>query len=325
VANVEDAQQEEDGYVFTCTTQKKGLHYVTLDVCSRKIEFLIDPGANVTVIDSETYKKIGQPQLDRNRAKVFAYGGKEPLPVLGKFHTQLESAKKIIDTDIVVMANTTGNLLSGTNCEALGLITVNIAAVTKKDETSEYQDRYPKLFAGVGKLKDYKAHIHIDPEVRPIAQPHRRIPFHLRQKVEKELERLQELDIIERVQGPTPWVSPATFVTKKSGALRLCVDMRQANTAVQRERHPGPTLEDLVADLNGATVFSVIDMREGFHQIELDVESRDITCFSTHVGNFRYKCLIYGLSSAPELFQKVIEQTIDGVPGVRNIADDVIV
>ena len=73
-----------------------------------------------------------------------------------------------------------------------------------------------------------------------------------------ELKHLEELDIIEPVTGPTPWVSPIVAVPKSSGQVRICVDMREANKAVKREKHLMPTIDDLVADLNGATVFSWI-------------------------------------------------------------------
>ena len=80
-------------------------------------------------------------------------------------------------------------------------------------------------------------HLHIDPNVTPKQQPHRRIPFHVRADEEKELERLEKLDIIETVEGPTFWVSPVVVVPKKSGEIRICVDMREANQAVKREKH----------------------------------------------------------------------------------------
>ena len=94
-----------------------------------------------------------------------------------------------------------------------------------------------------------------------------------RQRVAVEVQRLEDLDVIEHVSGPTTWISLVVAVDRKSEDIRLCIDMRQANVAVKRDRHPGPTLDDLAADLNGATVFSTIDMREGYHKIELDEES----------------------------------------------------
>ena len=84
----------------------------------------------------------------------------------------------------------------------------------------------------------------------PVAQKARRIPFHLRKKVEQELNNLEQQGIIEKVNGPTPWVSPLVVIPKKNGDVRLCVDMRMANKAIERECHPAPTVDDLIHTLN---------------------------------------------------------------------------
>ena len=166
--------------------------------------------------------------------------------------------------------------------------------------------------------------MHIDPDVSPKQQPHRRIPFHVRSDVEKELKRLEELDIIEKVDGPTPWISPIVVVPKKSGEVRICIDMREANKAVKREKHLMPTIDDLVADLNGSTVFTTLDVSSGYHQLELAEESRHITTFSTHLGLRRYKRLLFGINAASEIFQNTIEELLTGLPGCKNISDDII-
>ena len=101
--------------------------------------------------------------------------------------------------------------------------------------------------------------------------------------------------------------------------------MHQANEAVIREQHLIPTLEETLAALKRAAVFSKLDLRLGHHQVELHPESRVLTMFSTHKGLKRYKRLIFGLSSAPEMFQYVIQQTLQGIPGAQNISDDIIV
>ena len=112
----------------------------------------------------------------------------------------------------------------------------------------------------------------------PIAQPVRRLPFGLRDKVDGKLDELLEKGIIEEIPEATPtrWVSPLVVVPKAgSQDIRVCIDMRRANEAIVRERHPIPTLQEVIYDLNSATVFSKIDLKWGFHQIELEEDSRD--------------------------------------------------
>jgi hypothetical protein len=79
--------------------------------------------------------------------------------------------------------------------------------------------------------------------------------------------------------------------------------MRRANTAVQRERHITPTIKEIIGDLNGATVFSKLNLNQGYNKLELAPETRYITTFSTHLGLMRYKRLNFGISSAAEIFQ----------------------
>ena len=131
----------------------------------------------------------------------------------------------------------------------------------------------------------------------------------MRKKVANELDQLEKQGIIEKVDGPTPWVSPLVITPKKSGDVRI--SMRMANRAIKRERHPTPTLDDLIHTLNGATVFSKLD--------------RYITTFATHKGLRRYARLNFGTNSASEIFQMVINELIRDIPGALNISDDVIV
>ncbi|CAC5396188.1 unnamed protein product [Mytilus coruscus] len=159
----------------------------------------------------------------------------------------------------------------------------------------------------------------------PIAQPTRRLPFNIRKSVEEKLCELEEMDVIERVEGPTEWVSPLVVVPKRNSEIRICVDMRRANEAVKRSRHPIPTVDEILQELNGAKVYSKIDLRMGFHQVELEPESRNITTFTTHVGLFRYKRLMFGISCAPEMYQQCIKMALEGCAGQRNISDDTIV
>ena len=176
-----------------------------------------------------------------------------------------------------------GNLLSYHTAQKLGLIAVSISTATvaerNKDDPEFLKEEFKSLFGGIEKVPNKEVKLHIDPDVTPRQQLHRRIPFHVRENVEKELERLEKLDIIEKVEGPTPWISPIVVVPKKSGEVRICVDMREANKAVKREKHLMPTIDNLIADLNGSTHFSTLDLSSGYHQLELAPESHYVTTF----------------------------------------------
>ena len=145
--------------------------------------------------------------------------------------------------------------------------------------------------------------------------------------MEEEIQHLLDQDIIEKVSEPTGWVSPPVVTPKKDQSqIRLNVDMRVANQAIPRRHTQHPTIDDVVNELSGSTVFSHLDMSKGYHQLELKESSRTVTNFSTHIGLYRYKRLNYGTRSAAEIFQETIrEELTQDLNGVFNISDDIIV
>ena len=194
------------------------------------------------------------------------------------------------------------------------------------DDNADVREKHPQLFTGIGKLKDFELKLHIDETVHLVVQPRRYIPFHLRRKVDAKLDELLKADIIEPAPTtPLTWVSPLVVIPKADGDIRVCVDMRQANAAIQRERYPVPSTDELLHELNGSKVFSKLDLKWGFHQIPLSEDSRAVTSFVTHRGIFQYKHLMFGVSSAPEQYQCIIRDVLRSCEGVVNIADDIIV
>ena len=199
-------------------------------------------------------------------------------------------------------------------------------SITSEGTSVDIVNNFADDFSGVGKLKNFQPKLHVNKDVKPIAQPVRGLPFGLRDKVDKKLDELLKEDIIEEVpSGPTEWVSPLVVVPKPDGDKRVCVDMRRANEAIERERHPIPTIEEVLHDVNGSTAFSKLDLKWGFHQVELETESRRITTFITQRGLFQYKRLMFGITSTPEKYQKIVKDMLIGCKGVANIADYLII
>ena len=106
--------------------------------------------------------------------------------------------------------------------------------------------------------------LHVDPQCEPVAQPVRRVPFGYKDKVTQLLEHLVAEDIIEPVEGVgSRWVSPIVIVPKCNSEVRMCIDMRQANKAIIRERYPIPTVQEMLVEMNGAKVFLSVSWRQG--------------------------------------------------------------
>ena len=124
------------------------------------------------------------------------------------------------------------------------------------------------------------------------------------------------MDIIKEVTEPTDWVSPMVPVLKKNGQIRVCVDLSELNKAIKRERFQIPVAEEIFARMKGAVFFTVLDATSGFWQIPLSEDSSLMTTFKTPFGRFRFTRLPFGITSGPEVFQRVMQQMLMGVEDV---------
>ena len=192
-------------------------------------------------------------------------------------------------------------------------------------QAEEMLNIFEKQFQGIGCHKFRQVRLDIDSSVKPRVQAQRRIPFAKRIKLDEILKELEEEDVIEEVTGPTDWISNLVLTPKADQKMRMNIDMTMANTAIQRTRHVVPTIEELKYSLNGATVFSKLDMRQGYMQFQLHPDSRHMTVFFTHQGLRRMKRLSFGINSAAELFHEEIRKTLSDIANCRNTYDDIIV
>lgn len=160
--------------------------------------------------------------------------------------------------------------------------------------------------------------------MKPVQQPWRKVPIALEEKVTDKLNETIHRDIIEPIYGPSKWISPLVIAFKENSDLRLCVDMRQASRAISRENYPLPSFESFMTKIRGAKIFSRLDLESAYHQVELHESSREITTFITHKGLFRYKRLMFGINSAPAIFQRIIEEMLSSCSNALNYIDHII-
>ena len=325
------AATDNDLYVFAASMESskfgKGGVKVLIDN-KVHVRFLPDTGASVNIIDRSTYDILcqsGSYPLFETKTRVFAYGAEEPLKLRGYFNAKgMLNGVSTILAIYVLNARNCGNLLSKNSCQDLKIVEVcaNVSVIPASDDKiTEILDKFP---SGVGRLKDFQLKLNIDESVKPVIQPPRRVPFSARAMVEKKLKELEEQDIIEKVDEPTVWLSPVHIV-KQSDKVRMVVDMSIANKAIMRNRRVLPTPEEVFCELDGAQFFSKIDLNSAYHQIELHPESRYITTFATHVGNYRHKTLFFGCNAASDEFDRCVQGKLVGLRGVKCIADDILV
>ena len=105
-----------------------------------------------------------------------------------------------------------------------------------------------------------------------------------------------------KVDQPTDWVHNLVIVEKKNGSLRLCLDPRALNNAIKREHYRIPTIREIASDLAGKKVFSTLDLKDGYWQVELDEQSSLLYTFNTPFGRYHFTRMPFGLKSASEIF-----------------------
>ena len=226
------------------------------------------------------------------------------------------------------IADTTGPIIFGLpTCTAIGLVQMNCIVTTSDTSIKSAQhlrELYPDRFEGIGKLPGLHKLV-LKENNTPVIHPPRRAPIQLKEKIRGELKRMEELDVIRPVTEPTSWVSSITYVMKKNGSLRICLDPKNLNSALKRGQHHIPTMEELAHHFNGATTFSKLDAKSGYWAIQLDDKSQILTTFNTPFGRFCYKRLPFGLNVSQDIFQAAMDAALQDLPGVISIADDIAV
>lgn len=360
VSCVDDDSSSDGECVLTVTEenidsvneQYQSRIHAVMSVKQHKVKFQLDCGSTVNVLSVKLYSKIcSDPELKRlekTSTTLVMYNNSKAHPV-GKRRVNVRNLKnqKKYSVEFLIVEGDVKPILGARAIQQMGLITVNSDTILDKCEaavndiknvpairrqpsvntevTLDYLDReFSDVFQGEGKL-DGKLDLKVDRNMPPVKLPTRKVPLALKAKVKAELDRLTELDIIEPVDTPTDWISSMVVVSKPSGKLRLCIDPKPLNKALKRNHYPTPTIDDILPELSNARVFSVVDAKNGFWHVELSEESSYLTTMGTQWGRYRWKKMPFGISPAPEEFQRRMDEALEGLPGVKVIHDDVII
>ena len=160
---------------------------------------------------------------------------------------------------------------------------------------------------------------------RPIRQPLRRHPFKHLDLIDTEVAKMQEHGIVE--PAASPWASNVVLVRKKDGSVRLCIDYRRINSITYKDSYPLPLIDNCLTALSGASWFSTLDLRSGYHNIPIAEEDRDKSAFVTRSGCFRFTVMPFGMTCAPSVFQRLMDFVLCGLSYLTCLVylDDIIV
>jgi hypothetical protein len=145
-------------------------------------------------------------------------------------------------------------------------------------------------------------------DLKPGTEPIARMPYRMStpelQELRMQLKELLDLGLIR--PSVSPWGAPVIFIRKKDGSWRLCIDYRQLNKATIKNQYPLPRIDDLFDQMKGATVFSKIDLRSGYHQLRIKEDDVPKTAFKMRFGHYEFTVLPFGLTNAPGVFMSLM-------------------
>ena len=314
-----DPHSQEDAFLGTVGDQKENPWEAKAQLNGAFLRFQIDTGVEVSVISERDFQRVRNAALLPTQ-KHLRGPNRERLPLLGQFTGTIHIGNRVSEQTIYVIQGLQKPLLGQPAITALQILK-RVGAV----KGVRPEEQFPQLFTGLGKLNDEYT-IRLKEGAHPFAlNTPRRVPVPLMESVKSELERMEKLGVISPVETLTDWYAGMVVVPKSGGRVRICVDLTKLNESVYRERHPLPAVEQTLAQIAGARVFSKLDANSGFWQIPLSKESALLTTFITPYGRYCFNHLPFGIISAPEHFQRRMSVVLRNLEGVVCLIDDILV
>ncbi|CAH9124286.1 unnamed protein product [Cuscuta epithymum] len=171
---------------------------------------------------------------------------------------------------------------------------------------NEFPDVFPEEIPGMPPEREVEFSIDLMPGTAPISKaPYRMAPKEM-QELKEQLEELLGKGYIK--PSVSPWGAPVLFVKKKDGSLRLCIDYRELNKATVKNKYMLPRIDDLFDQLKGASTFSKVDLRSGYHQVRIAEKDTPKTAFRTRYGHYEFTVMPFGLTNAPAVFMDLMNR-----------------
>ena len=298
---------------------------VDLQVNGTMMTMEVDTGAAVSLISEETRKKLlPTSTLNSATVRLRTYTG-EMIKVLGQIDADVVYEGQQKPLKLMVVAGQGPSLLGRNWLQHIILNWKQIKTV-EVPELSGLLDEYEDIFKdSLGAIEHHEARIQVQENASPVFCKARPVPYSLRETVGQELDRLQDLGIIERVEH-SEWASPIVVVPKPNGKIRLCVDFKvSVNKVLDVAQYPLPRPEDLFTSLSGGKQFTKLDLSQAYLQLRVNKGSKHYLTINTHKGLYRFTRLPFGIASAPAIFQRVMDTILQGIPGVICYIDDILI
>lgn len=294
-----------------------------------EIEMEIDSGCAFSLISEPTARLIWKdklPKMEQNDLKLKTWTDNS-LHILGKVMVQVHYKGSNKNLPLIIAKGHGPSLLGRNWFDDLNiqLIGINSIQIGKKG-TNSLLKKYKGVFEeGLGKYTGPVVSITPREGAAPKFLKCRPIPFAIRERVFKEIERLVSEDVLESV-AHSEWATPIVPVLKPNGSVRLCGDYRSTvNMATDTDTYPLPTLDEVFTQLQGGVIFSKIDLDRAYTQVTVDEPTSLLLTLNTPKGLYKVKRLPFGVKACPGIFQRLMSSLLAHIPGVAVLLDDIVV
>lgn len=302
-----------------------GKYLVDVLLNKKKVIMEVDSGASYSVISKSTFHTIFSEKLPKiNHSSVILRDYQNAvIPTLGECLVEVQRGLRSATLPLIVTEGNRASLLGRNWFERLGL---TIAGVSQILSNINYPQEYPDVFrTTLGSYRGPLVSFSLDNTVKPIMFKARKVPFALREKIELELNRLIAQGVLEPITHPK-WCTPIVTVCKENGDVRICGDYRSTlNLALHPEPYPVPSVQSILSALAGGKLFAKLDLAQAYLQLSVDRETAEAQTIITHKGAFKCNRLQFGISVAPQIFQKFIDTRLSGISGVLPYYDDILI
>ena len=320
----DDSKGNSDLYAIN-SPSKPQPYRTNLRINNKSVQMEIDTGASQTLVSECTFRDHW-PELNLSPSGITlrSYSGGS-IPVIGTVDVLVKCGSQEATLPLLVVKGEGPSLLGRNWLTELQLNWHEIFWLHNASLNQVLEKHKAAFKPGLGTVTGFKAKILVDPDATPRYCKAHTITYFYREKVEKELDRLVEEGTLEPVEH-SEWAAPIVAVLKQDKqSVRICGDFKQTiNPVAKLDRYPIPKIEDLFAKLSGGKTFTKLDLSQAYLQVPLDEESRKLVVVNNHKGLFRFTRLPYGVSSAPGIFQRLMENVLQGIPNVIVYLDDIL-
>ena len=325
----ESAESEDEVYTLNCEVKSVQPLMTMVKINGHDVPMEVDTGAGVTIINEDTWRKLGKPALEKG-IKLRTYT-KTEIRTLGKASMRIHYQDQEVMNPVVVVPGNSANLFGRDLLLKIRLNWNDICVVSPRAEVHQLRQKlkqdFPELFHTdkQRQVVDVKARITYDQNAQPRFHKPRPVPYAMRERVGEALDRMVEDGVLSPVEQ-SDWAAPIVPIVKPSGEIRVCGDYKVTINPVSKvESYPIPRVKDLLTEIGGMSHYTKLDLRHAYESISLDEESKPLTCINTFKGLFVSNVLPYGISSAPAIFQRIIENVIKDCPKAYAYLDDIVV